>query len=122
MPHGAEPAFIGPPQKRQSLLLFPQQRVGARAIVQGPPVSGVQLLHEAGLLDAHDLSNSKDKLVWLPSRLTYAGHEFLDAARKDTLWQKAKAITLEKSGGLSFEALKAVLLKLAVDAATGAGS
>lgn len=31
-------------------------------------------------------------------RLTYAGHEFLDAAREDKLWNKAKQNVLSNAG------------------------
>lgn len=60
--------------------------------------------------------------VCVPKRLTYAGHEFIEASRRDTLWQKAKTIALEKTGGLSVDVLKAILIKLATDAALGGGS
>ncbi len=50
----------------------------------------VMLLHEAGLLEALDLS-SHSGVCWKPKRLTYNGHQFLDAARSDTVWQKAKS-------------------------------
>jgi hypothetical protein len=46
-----------------------------------------QLAQEAGLIEASFLDNSSAFHVL---RLTYAGHEFLDAARNDTLWVKAK--------------------------------
>jgi hypothetical protein len=49
---------------------------------------------------------------WRPRRLTWPGHEFLDAARKPSHWQKAKTIVMEKSGGLSFEMLKQVLFQM----------
>jgi hypothetical protein len=58
-------------------------------------------------------------VVWKPSRLTWEGHEFLDAARKDSLWQKAKALVLEKTGGASLELIKDVLMKLAREALLG---
>ena len=42
--------------------------------------------------------------------LTWQGHEFLDAARNDTIWRKAKKKVLETTGGLAFDVLKAALL------------
>jgi len=68
-------------------------------------------LCEAGLLrsDAHtDLllgGYSKPERV----RLTSAGHEFLDAARDDTLWNKAKTVVIKETGGLTLELLRAFL-------------
>lgn len=44
-------------------------------------------------------------------RLTWAGHEFLDASRNDTLWNSAKRTVKETTGGLTFEFLRAVLMQ-----------
>ena len=68
----------------------------------------VMLLRDAGLIEAVDLS-SHDGICWRPKRLTYEGHEFLDAARNDTFWTKAKATVIEKTGSLSMEAVKIAL-------------
>ena len=78
----------------------------------------VRLLYGAGLIDVHDESSLAGQALW-PKRLTWEGHEFLDAAREDTRWQKAKRLVFEKTGGLSFDVLKAVLAKLTVEAASG---
>lgn len=60
------------------------------------------LLHEAGLIDAKDLTKLAG-LDWKPKRLTYRGHEFLDDIRDQGIWQKtkerAKGVT---SVGVSF--------------------
>jgi hypothetical protein len=71
----------------------------------------VMLLAKEGLIEATDLSSS-DGFAWKPSRLLWAGHEFLDAAKDDSRWDKAKAIVLKKGGGLTFDVLKAVLVEL----------
>jgi Hypothetical protein (DUF2513) len=42
-------------------------------------------------------------------RLTWEGHEFLDKARSETVWNKAKTIIKEKGLSLSVEALKIAL-------------
>src|SRR4051794_15365311 len=76
----------------------------------------VMLLNEAGLLDAYDLSRAGVLCDWKPTRLTWAGHEFLDASREPSRWDKAKAIVREKTGGLGYEALKQVLFQLIRDA------
>jgi hypothetical protein len=44
------------------------------------------------LIEALDLSTLSG-VCWKPQRLTYNGHQFLDAARSDTVWQKAKSWT-----------------------------
>jgi hypothetical protein len=78
----------------------------------------IQLLEDAGLIEAKSVSNM-DELDGRVKRLTHAGHDFLDASWKDSLWQKAKSIALEKTGGLSLDVLKALLVKLATDAVLG---
>jgi hypothetical protein len=82
----------------------------------------VMLLNEAGLIDAQDMTNSVDGLSWFPKRLTWAGHEFLEASKDEGIWQKAKGMAKEKTGGLSFAVLQAVLVKMATDAAVAAAS
>ena len=68
-----------------------------------------QLAQDAGLIDARFAHNATDFHVL---RLTYAGHEFLDAARNDTLWAKAKEIVISKTGTLTLEGVKIALSTL----------
>ena len=78
----------------------------------------VMLLHQAGLLQATDLS-THDGRRWFPMWLTWEGHEFLDAARDSSRWSKAVALVKTKTGGLTFDVLKAVLIDLAKRAVLG---
>ncbi len=48
--------------------------------------------------------------------MTWEGHDFLDAARNDTIWKKAKEKCLETTGGLAFDVLKACLVELGKEA------
>jgi hypothetical protein len=75
----------------------------------------VQLLGEAGLIEIQDQSTLAGTRIY-PKRLTWQGHEFLDAIRKDTLWEKIKGIVLEKTGALTFEGLKAAASLLTKEA------
>ena len=68
----------------------------------------VMLLYEKGLIDANDCS-SNDGMDWKAKRLTFDGHEFLDAARSDTVWHKAKERVLSTTGTLTLEGLKMAL-------------
>jgi Hypothetical protein (DUF2513) len=68
-----------------------------------------QLAHDAGFIDARFLRGSTDFHVL---RLTYEGHEFLDAARNDTLWVKAKEIVIKNTGTLTLDGLKIALSTL----------
>jgi Hypothetical protein (DUF2513) len=76
----------------------------------------IVLAHDAGFIEAVN-AFSTDGLDWIPQRLTWEGHEFLEAARDDALWQKAKDATRSKGGGLTLEVLKAVLVELSKRAA-----
>lgn len=75
----------------------------------------VRLLHEAGLLRAID-GSSMDGLDWIATGLTWNGHEFLDAARDDSRWKRAKELAIAKGGALAFETLKIALGLLLRDA------
>lgn len=70
----------------------------------------IMILNEAGLIEACDLSTmGRGNSIWRPKRLTSSGHEFLDAARNESIWNKAK----EKASSMNFELLKELLLGLA---------
>ena len=71
----------------------------------------IMLLYESGLVDANDLS-SNDGMAWKAKRLTFEGHEFLDEARSDTVWNSAKEKILSATGTLTLEALKFVLPRI----------
>lgn len=68
----------------------------------------VMLLDEAGFIEAEELT-SQDGVCWKAKRLTYSGHEFLDAARSHTVWVKAKAMVMQATGTLTLEGLKMAL-------------
>ena len=77
----------------------------------------VLLLMEAGLVHGVDMTHLGSKNpVAAPSRLTWQGYEFLDAARNDTLWNKAKGKVKEIGGSVAFSTLSTLLKKLAAEA------
>jgi hypothetical protein len=76
------------------------------------------LMHEAGLIHAIDAS-SLDGEAWLPVNILWDGHEFLDAARSDTVWKKAKETVLKNTGALTIDALKVALSMAMKHAITG---
>jgi len=75
------------------------------------------LMCEAGFLSCEPTNSStSDRLIdALPFRLTWKGHEFLDAARNDTTWSKAKEMLKSKSLTVSFEVLQKLLTHLATE-------
>src|SRR5262249_19298971 len=66
------------------------------------------LLIEAGLAEGINASTQHEREFFL-SRLTWEGHEFLDAARNETVWKKAMATVKEKGLSLGFDVLKGLL-------------
>jgi len=71
----------------------------------------VKLLAQAGLIEASERP-LPDFIQWVPHSLTWAGHEFLDASKDEGRWNKAKKMVLEKTGVITFEAMKLVLVEL----------
>jgi Hypothetical protein (DUF2513) len=58
------------------------------------------LLAQAGLVAASNATHSGHKTpYWTIQSLTSAGHDFIDSARSDTIWNKAK--TTLKDNGMS---------------------
>jgi hypothetical protein len=77
----------------------------------------VQLLEEAGYLKANLLTaEGRGALSGNIERLTWAGHEFIESARNDTIWRKAKRKLGDTLGGVPFEILKPLLISYAKDA------
>ena len=63
----------------------------------------VQLLAEAGFVDAQNLTNMS-RYEWQPKRLTFAGHEFLDTVRDAEVWRRTKE-GAAKAGGAGVQLL-----------------
>ena len=69
----------------------------------------ISLLGEAGLAVVHDVTDFGSKSpTGKIIRLTWAGHEFLDAARERTTWNQAKD-AINKVGGATLQVWIAVL-------------
>lgn len=71
----------------------------------------VKLLSEAGLIEAHK-AGGMGTVHWFAMSLTWRGHEFLEATRSDTIWQKVKAESKDRGVSLPFDLVQAVALKL----------
>ena len=78
----------------------------------------IRLLAETGLIDAQDLT-TLTSVDWRAKRLTWDGHEFLDVARNEGVWQKTKSFVLEKTGTISLDLLKVGLAEVAKGLLTG---
>jgi Hypothetical protein (DUF2513) len=74
----------------------------------------LRLMGESGLINYSDYT-TKDGPLYMIKGLTWSGHDFLDAARNDKVWDEAK-VEAEKKGSkfkdLPFEIAKALLIQV----------
>lgn len=70
----------------------------------------IQLLMQAELLEGIELG-TKTSYEYGVKNLTWKGHEFIDATRDDSLWNKAKKFLGKKITTVSFELIKDILIK-----------
>lgn len=74
----------------------------------------VELITEADLLHASiSKTIGKGPTQFHIYRLTWPGHELLDAIRNDNIWNKTKSSILEKSGSMTFDIVKSVAIEFA---------
>lgn len=66
----------------------------------------IKLLNEAGLIQGQDVSSlGPEGFDWVPGNLTWDGHEFLDAANDESIWDKAKESVLKPTASFTFDLL-----------------
>ncbi len=68
----------------------------------------MQMLDEAGLIEAQCISTMGSPLHCKAKRLTWGGHELLDQIRQDTHWNKVKEIARAKSLDLSLDVVVSI--------------
>lgn len=74
----------------------------------------VHLMSQAGLVEAADTTTMDDSgPTALLLSVTWAGHDFIDAARDDTTWNKTKTKVLSSGLSFTFDLLKEVLVAAA---------
>ena len=68
------------------------------------------LIAEAGLVDFENLGKMDLRFMSVMIyRLSWAGHDFLDSARDDTIWNKTTKQIKDKATSLAFDGLLALL-------------
>lgn len=73
------------------------------------------LLYDAGLIRGELSQAMLDKFPEVyPLHLSWRGHDFADAVRSDTVWQRAKSAIGEKLSSVSFDVLLNLINKIAV--------
>jgi hypothetical protein len=74
----------------------------------------VKLLEESGLIKVSIVEFCGGAGIHFDlERLTWSGHDFLDAVRNETTWSKTKAMISDKGGAMTFELIKSVAIALA---------
>jgi hypothetical protein len=64
------------------------------------------LMKDAGLVEASIIEDGSGDIARVTIiRMTWAGHDFLDAARDDTIWKKAKARFFKPTASWTFSLL-----------------
>jgi hypothetical protein len=67
----------------------------------------VQLMLDVGLVEGEAFSRADGEFNGaVVTRLTWAGHDFLETVRDDSLWKKAKENVLKPGASWSFDILK----------------
>lgn len=71
------------------------------------------LLIDAGLARGDDTTEmGRTSPIAIIFKLTWAGHEFCQAAREETRWKKAMGFVAEKGGSITFTVLTELLASL----------
>ncbi|MGK2915978.1 MAG: DUF2513 domain-containing protein [Porticoccaceae bacterium] len=73
----------------------------------------IELLLDAGLISANMFKPLAGPPSFSVSRLTWDGHEFLDAIRSDTVWQRTKNSFVSSGISMTFDLVKSVALDVA---------
>jgi hypothetical protein len=73
----------------------------------------VAIMEQAGLLDAIVHKMLDGTMEGIPIRMTWLGHEWIDLARDNGRWKKAKKLVKEKVGSVSVELMKVLLTNMA---------
>jgi len=71
----------------------------------------VRLLHEGKLIHALKGYSASAGSAWVPHSLTWQGHEFLDAVRQDTIWNRVRKLAKQSGGRLPIDALFGLAMK-----------
>jgi hypothetical protein len=73
----------------------------------------VMLMMQAGLIEGCDVT-THDSFgpEAIPTNMTWAGYDFLDASCDDNRWNKAKDIVKEMGSSVTFDVLKSLLVQI----------
>lgn len=73
----------------------------------------IYLLNQAGLINAEIIRVGANEIAEAEIlEMTWNGHEFLDAARNDNIWNKFKTKVLENGGSIPFSIARELLISI----------
>jgi len=77
----------------------------------------VYLIKNAGLIEGKIFFRSEtiQPAGYAIFRMTWAGHDFLDACRDEDRWNQAKVIIKKLGEGVTFDVVKHILVRLLMD-------
>lgn len=70
----------------------------------------MEILLDAGLVAGQMSKSIGGPPDFIATRLTWHGHEFLDAVRSDTIWEKTKTHFVSKGLSLTFDLARSVAI------------
>ena len=82
---------------------------------RGEIVYQVELLKEAGLVDASIIKTMSEPPDFVAFRLTWNGHELLDAIQDETVWNRTKDSFISKGLSMTFDLVKSVAISIATE-------
>jgi hypothetical protein len=68
------------------------------------------IMREAGLIVCMEVKSDQTGSMFWPRKLTWEGHEFLDAARNETIWKRAWDQVKSKGGTVGLDVMKQLLV------------
>ena len=90
--------------------LAPRRPVAVDGVEEHVIARHVEMMHEAGLIVAQVARyEGYGAMRAIVERVTWEGHDFLDAARDQDVWNKAKQQIVIKGGAFTFSVLKSLL-------------
>lgn len=75
----------------------------------------IHLMDQANLVNAEIIRVGANEIADAEIlEMTWNGHEFLDAAKNETIWKKTKELIKEHGGSVPFEVLQSLLKQVAL--------
>lgn len=102
---------------RKILLMMEAKPQGNTLVIEGYSSEQIghhiYLMMQAGLIEGVDATSPDDRYpIALPDQLTWQGHDFLDACRNESVWNKAKEKLKSIGGDVPLTVIKSLLVEI----------